>query len=85
SEVTLKTEQGVLTGELDFLPIQQWFIDQIEDGTLSRANHWNQSFLIRVAELNSNQLITVIKELVAYHDVLRIVYSKEQDPITGKL
>ena len=68
---------------LDFLPIQQWFVNQIEEGTLSKPNHWNQSFLIRVAELNTNHLVTVIKELVAYHDVLRIVYNKEQNPTTG--
>src|SRR5690606_19391569 len=50
-ESGVKTEQGLLTGDLGLLPIQQWFIDRVDGGALSRPSHWNQSFLIQVPAL----------------------------------
>ncbi len=78
SAIAIKSEQGVLTGSFGLLPIQQWFTDRIEKGELAKPNHWNQSFLIRVPELDQNKLFSIIKELVAYHDVLRVRYQKSE-------
>jgi len=72
----IKSEQDLLTGELGLLPIQEWFTDRVEKGELEKPNHWNQSFLIKVLELDENKLASVIKDLVSYHDVLRIKYIK---------
>jgi amino acid adenylation domain-containing protein/non-ribosomal peptide synthase protein (TIGR01720 family) len=85
SEIDIIAEQGLLTGELNFLPVQQWFVDKVENGELAKSNHWNQSFLIRVPELEAKKIEEIVEQLVSYHDVLRIRYSKEQDSKTGKI
>jgi non-ribosomal peptide synthase protein (TIGR01720 family) len=84
--VLVQSEQGVLTGEVSLLPIQQWFLEKVETEKLSQPNHWNQSFLVRVPELDINKLFAVIEKLVAYHDVLRMQYNKEEgnEGSTGK-
>ena len=74
---TLKTEQGVLSGEVDFLPIQQFFISQVNHSFYKAPNHYNQSFLIKVPVLDVKKLENVVQELVSYHDVLRIRYTRE--------
>ena len=79
SPVSIQSEQGVLTGELGLLPVQQWFIERVERGELSVPHHWNQSFLVRVPELDEVKLSSVIEKLVAYHDVLRIQYLRVPD------
>ena len=40
NKVTIRTEQGNLSGEVELLPIQQWFFDS----NFTTASHWNQSF-----------------------------------------
>jgi len=75
--VALQSEQELLSGECKFLPIQEWFIDQVESGKIGNANHYNQSFLIRVPALEVSRLQAVIDELVSYHDVLRMQYVRE--------
>jgi len=81
---TLKTEQGMLTGELDLLPIQQWFIQKVDKGEMVNPNHFNQSFLVRVPELDIDKMKRAVIDLVAYHDALRIRYSKQQEKSSGK-
>jgi amino acid adenylation domain-containing protein/non-ribosomal peptide synthase protein (TIGR01720 family) len=83
-EVSIQSEQGTLTGELGLLPIQEWFVEKVSTGELVNFNHWNQSFLIRVPVLDSDTLKRAINELVVYHDVLRICYSKEAGAPTNK-
>lgn len=85
SEVSIKSEQGVLTGELGLLPIQQWFLESVESGELAQPNHWNQSFLIRVPVLETNKLEAAIKNIVSYHDVLRIQFIREQAHQNSKI
>jgi amino acid adenylation domain-containing protein/non-ribosomal peptide synthase protein (TIGR01720 family) len=84
-EINVNTEQGILTGELGLLPIQQWFVSQVEKGEIREPNHWNQSFLIKVPELDIDKMQYCIKELVSYHDVLRIRYTKNKDEDSGKV
>jgi amino acid adenylation domain-containing protein/non-ribosomal peptide synthase protein (TIGR01720 family) len=79
SEIAYKTEQGMLSGELEFLPIQKWFLEQVNNNQLPKYNHWNQSFLIKVPVLEVNKLIPVFQKLIAYHDALRIRYIKKQE------
>ncbi|MCJ8271881.1 MAG: AMP-binding protein, partial [Psychrosphaera sp.] len=72
----IETEQGILTGEFDLLPVQQWFFEKRDKNEFAKSNHWNQSFVIRVPELDSNQLESYVEELVECHDILRAKYVK---------
>ncbi|WDF57315.1 non-ribosomal peptide synthetase [Mucilaginibacter sp. KACC 22063] len=75
SETIIDAEQGILTGELDFLPIQQWFLSHVGE-SITKPGHWNQSFLIKVPELHTYRLQSIIHELIDRHDVFRIAYSR---------
>ena len=75
----------MLIGALDLLPIQQWFVEKVEHRAFVKPNHWNQSFLIKVPELDTERLKAIIQTLVSYHDVLRIQYIKEQEANTTKI
>jgi non-ribosomal peptide synthase protein (TIGR01720 family) len=68
----LKTEQGLLTGEFELLPIQQWFLSK----NFKYPNHWNQSCLIKTPKLDINILRTSITNLIKYHDNFRLRYKK---------
>ncbi|MEV5731560.1 amino acid adenylation domain-containing protein, partial [Streptomyces pharetrae] len=45
-------EQGVLSGEVPLLPVQEWFFGR----GFVRPGHWNQAFLVRVPELDAGRL-----------------------------
>ncbi|MBL4647968.1 MAG: amino acid adenylation domain-containing protein, partial [Gammaproteobacteria bacterium] len=68
------TEQGVLEGTFDLLPIQSWFFDQVEAQHFNAPHHWNQSFLVKVPALDREQLQSCIAQLAAHHDMLRVTY-----------
>ena len=73
--VEVLAEQGVLEGEFDLLSVQKWFFAQRERGTLGAPNHWNQSFLVKVPELDKSRLHEVVHSLVEHHDMLRVLFS----------
>ena len=79
TETTNQSEQGILSGEMGLLPIQQWFIENVERGTFPKPNHWNQSFLVQVPALDQGRLASTIVKLVDHHDVLRMQYLVNQD------
>ncbi|WP_050021261.1 non-ribosomal peptide synthetase [Chryseobacterium sp. P1-3] len=81
-QTQILTEQGQLTGSLSFLPIQEWFFNLVEEGYVGDLNHWNQSFLITVPELNPEVLKQSIKLLIEKHDAFRIYYPKENNAYT---
>eukprot|EP01132_Coremiostelium_polycephalum_P002165 gene2165-2665_t len=73
SPVTIKSEQGVLCGELPLLPIQQWFFNK----NLKYYNHWNQSFTIKVPyNLDIDRLKDSISKLESFHDALRLRFKR---------
>lgn len=74
----IKFEDGLLTGTLGLLPIQNWFMQQVDAGRIVNGHHWNQSFLVKVPELNQERLPDIIQQLVDYHDILRVRYTKQQ-------
>jgi amino acid adenylation domain-containing protein/non-ribosomal peptide synthase protein (TIGR01720 family) len=74
TQVTIQSEQGVLTGGCELLPIQQRFFEQVEKGLITKPHHWNQSFLIKVPELDKDKLESILQVLISYHDVLRMQY-----------
>lgn len=72
----VQSEQGLLSGELNLLPVQQWFMQKVESRVFAGPNHYNQSFLIRVPELNTEKLEAILPALTAHHDMLRVQYNK---------
>jgi non-ribosomal peptide synthase protein (TIGR01720 family) len=70
SNLTIKTEQELLTGELPLLPIQEWFFIN----NFKVANHWNQAFIIKIPPLELNLLEASINKLIKHHDSLRLRY-----------
>ena len=72
-----ETEQGLLSGTFDLLPIQQWFFNKKSSGDFKAFNHWNQSFMIVVPELDIERLQDCIALLVSYHDILRVHYIED--------
>ncbi|MBY7733425.1 non-ribosomal peptide synthetase [Francisella philomiragia] len=68
------TEQGILSGEFDLLPIQEWFFDQNFD----YSEHWNQAFMIKTDLLDIQRLELAIEKLSSHHDVLRILFLKDK-------
>jgi amino acid adenylation domain-containing protein/non-ribosomal peptide synthase protein (TIGR01720 family) len=75
-ESTYKTEQGLLTGSLDLLPVQRWFMEQVDNGRFRTPHHWNQSILIRVGKLDQDRLKAILPKLAWQHDMLRARYRK---------
>ncbi|BAY99590.1 amino acid adenylation domain protein [Tolypothrix tenuis PCC 7101] len=64
----IKTESGLVTGEVALTPIQHWFFAQ----NLPNPHHWNQSVLLEVRQnLDFQILEQVIKQLLQHHDALR--------------
>ena len=73
------SEKGILKGGLDLLPIQEYFFDNIDKGLLPSFNHWNQSFILVVPELDTDLLTESLAKLVEYHDAFRLFYMKDTD------
>jgi amino acid adenylation domain-containing protein/non-ribosomal peptide synthase protein (TIGR01720 family) len=74
-QIKTLTEQGVLTGNVELLPIQHWFFKQVELGLYQAPNHWNQAVMINTPTLNIDVLRAAIQRLVQYHDALRLRFS----------
>ncbi|MGV8124226.1 MAG: amino acid adenylation domain-containing protein [Candidatus Xenobiia bacterium LiM19] len=68
-------EQGILEGEFDLLPIQAWFFERVKSGEFQSRNHWNQSFMIKVPELDTDVVTQGINLLTRQHDMLRVTFS----------
>jgi amino acid adenylation domain-containing protein/non-ribosomal peptide synthase protein (TIGR01720 family) len=69
-------EQGLVTGLVPLMPIQQWFFEQ----DLAEPHHWNQSMLLKVSQtLDCVVLERVIQHLLVHHDMLRARFSREAD------
>ena len=73
--IITKTEQGILDGIVELLPIQKCFF--VNNYTV--LNHWNQSFLVKTSKLNLNKLKNAVVKLFEYHDVLKCSYYKIKD------
>ncbi|MCH5586726.1 amino acid adenylation domain-containing protein, partial [Shimazuella sp. AN120528] len=67
TEAPVVGEQGSLSGEVPFVPIQKWFLEQTE-----HPHHFNQSMLLKVGEAKEAWLRQTIREVVKYHDALRM-------------
>ncbi|MEI6083167.1 MAG: condensation domain-containing protein, partial [Verrucomicrobiota bacterium] len=67
-------EQGLVTGEVQLTPVQQWFFEQ----DLAEPQHWNQAFLLRTSErLDAGLLAQAVEQVERHHDALRLRFNRE--------
>ena len=67
------TEQGILTGEVQLTPIQQYILEQ----NLANRDHWNEAVLLEVGErLDRKFLEQAIQQLLIHHDALRLKFEQ---------
>ncbi|NDB85091.1 MAG: gramicidin biosynthesis protein, partial [Alphaproteobacteria bacterium] len=81
SELVLKTEQGILSGEVPLLPIQSWFFEN----NFVVPFYWNQSFLLRTPDLEIDKLQISINKLIEQHDNLRLRYKRVNNLVSEGL
>ena len=70
NDLSIKTEQGILGGEVSLLPVQEWFFQS----DFVVPNHWNQSFLLKTPNLDLAKLQKSLEKLVKHHDNFRLRY-----------
>ncbi|MEM8906259.1 MAG: amino acid adenylation domain-containing protein, partial [Bacteroidota bacterium] len=71
----VQSEQGVLEGDLDMLPIQEWYFENEYRGD----DHYNQAFLFEVEKtVAPEHLAQAVEALVQQHDALRMTYRIEE-------
>ena len=75
NKLVIKSEQGVLDGEVPLLPIQEWFFKS----RFEYFNHWNQSFLLKTPALDLERLRDSIGRLIHHHDGFRLRYKKDRE------
>ncbi|XWK88454.1 MAG: MupA/Atu3671 family FMN-dependent luciferase-like monooxygenase [Phormidium sp.] len=74
SKVT-QIEQGLVTGEVELTPIQQWFFEQ----KLVEPEHFNQAFLLTTPSNFQPELLEPIwQQLLIHHDALRLRFTQSK-------
>jgi amino acid adenylation domain-containing protein/non-ribosomal peptide synthase protein (TIGR01720 family) len=68
----IKTEQGILSGDVGLLPIQQWYLEKNE----TEISHYNQAVLLSIDKnISAATLQICFDVLVSWHDALRLQYA----------
>ncbi|MFT7834710.1 amino acid adenylation domain-containing protein [Saccharothrix sp. BKS2] len=73
-------DQGPVTGDAPLTPIQRWFLH----GHTVRPEHFDQSVVVDLDELDVPALRTALQALIAHHDALRTGFRGDRqvvDPI----
>ncbi|WP_414754485.1 amino acid adenylation domain-containing protein [Anabaena sp. CCY 9910] len=74
--VSVKSQQGVVTGIAPLTPIQHWFFEQNKQD----SHHYNQSVLLQVPNNLQSELIAIaVQKLLAHHDALRLKFTSVAD------
>ncbi|MEQ9810562.1 amino acid adenylation domain-containing protein [Streptococcus jiangjianxini] len=74
------SEQGFLTGEVNLLPIQEWFFNN------NFSECFNQGFGIKLPkDVNLEKLKHSLKDLINYHDSLRIYFKNDKQYYGNKI
>ncbi|MFK8101670.1 MAG: amino acid adenylation domain-containing protein, partial [Saprospiraceae bacterium] len=69
-------EQGLLSGSLNLLPIQKWFLEQ----EATSYHHFNQTVLLTIDKtISSFQLGEVFTGVLAHHDILRACFTNSEE------
>lgn len=75
SNTTIGLSENLTENNFSLLPIQSWFFNR----NLKNCNHFNQSFIIKVQELDINKLNQAIHALIQRHDTLRLAFRKSEE------
>ena len=67
--LSIRTEQGVLSGEAPPFPSRMVF-----ERNFAEINYWNQSFLVRTPSLDLERLQESVTKLINHHDGFRLRY-----------
>ncbi len=67
-------EQGEVTGKVESTPI----IKKFGEWALVKPEHYNQSAMISVDEIDNRVIHEAVNELVKHHDILRAVYRNKE-------
>ncbi len=71
-EMTQVAEQGIITGEVTLLPIQNWFLNN----NPKNYNHWNQAVLLAAnVDIDEDYFEGALQKVVLHHDALRTVFN----------
>jgi amino acid adenylation domain-containing protein/non-ribosomal peptide synthase protein (TIGR01720 family) len=71
----IQAEQGLVTGRVPLMPIQQWFFAQ----TQPEPHHYNQSAMLSVpADLKPEYLGKALQQLISHHDALRLRFEQTE-------
>ncbi|NRA56462.1 MAG: amino acid adenylation domain-containing protein, partial [Gammaproteobacteria bacterium] len=75
-ETKTKAEQGLITGGISLIPIQQEFFE----GDIPHQHQWNQSVLLKLHQTMDSVLLSyALAQLVTHHDALRLNYSQQEN------
>jgi iturin family lipopeptide synthetase B len=75
TSVTMKAEQGEVTGSAPLIPIQRWFFSL----DLFNTNYFNQSLVFKTSiGIDAQKMCTVLQALLDHHDVLRSRFTKDR-------
>ena len=79
-EKTTKKSYGAIEGEVDLLPIQSYFFNQINNDDFS------QEFILKSkVDLDLDTLQRALNELTNIHDMLRAIYKSDNDEIIQEI
>ncbi len=67
-------EQGEVTGKVESTPI----IKKFGEWALVKPEHYNQSAMISINEIDNRVIYEAVNELVKHHDILRAVYRNKE-------
>ncbi|MGM1060724.1 amino acid adenylation domain-containing protein [Saccharothrix sp. Mg75] len=70
-------DQGVVTGDAPLTPIQRWFLEH----QTTRPEHFDQSVVVDVDDLDPTALRTALKALVEHHDALRTRFEGDRQVV----
>ena len=70
--VSVRAQQGIVTGVAPLTPIQHWFLAQ----NRQESDHYNQSFLLQIAQDVKPELLEkAVSKLLEHHDALRLRFN----------
>ena len=73
-QVTVVSDQSLVTGKASLTPIQKWFFE----GSSSDKHHFNQSVMLHFTEgISRGAINKIFEKLKEHHDALRMVFKEE--------
>lgn len=79
-ETPILAEQGLVVGDVELSPIQQWFFEH----HFAQEHHWNQSVLLDIkadTRLTEQQISKALAAVVLQHDALRLRFARDDENV----